>query len=128
MANDVEAERLKALARGHAEGAIAALAQVMGNPEEQGSARALAAKAILDRGFGAPERRTETKVDVTVVDQRAAHFAALQKLAMRNEQQANPATQGAALRSVTEQARIMGQPSTSQSPLIEDAEFEVVRR
>jgi hypothetical protein len=126
MANDVEAERLKALARGHAEGAIAALAEVMGNPEEQGSARALAAKAILDRGFGAPERRTETKVDVTVVDQRAAHFAALQKLAMRNEQQAT--NQGAALRSVTEQARIMGQPSTSQSPLIEDAEFEVVRR
>jgi hypothetical protein len=126
MANDVEAERLKALARGHAEGAIAALADVMGNPEEQGSARALAAKAILDRGFGAPERRTETKVDVTVVDQRAAHFAALQKLAMRNEQQAT--NQGAALRSPAEQARIMGQPSTSQSPLIEDAEFEVVRR
>jgi hypothetical protein len=80
---DNRAEEIKTLARHYGEAAIEALAQVMQDPEQKGAARAMAAKTLLDRGFGAPERRVEQKVDVHVYDERQAHLTALQKLAAK---------------------------------------------
>lgn len=87
MANggDNRAEEIKLLARDHAEMAIETLADVAKNPVAKDAARVMAAKTLLDRGFGAPERRVEQKVDVTILDQRQAHLSALQALARRKE-------------------------------------------
>lgn len=82
--HDKRAEEVKLLARDHAELAIETLAEVARNPDAKDAARVLASKVLLDRGFGAPERRVEQKVDVTVYDQRQAHLSALQRLAERN--------------------------------------------
>jgi len=96
--SDARAEEIKALARCHAELAIDTLVEVAADSDAKSAARVAAAKTLLDRGFGAPERKTETKVDVTVIDQRQAHLSALQQLAKRS------------------------------APVIEDAEFTEVRR
>lgn len=82
--HDKRAEEVKLLARDHAELAIETLAEVARDPGAKDAARVLASKVLLDRGFGAPERRVEQKVDVNIYDQRAAHLSALQKLAERN--------------------------------------------
>lgn len=82
---DARAEEIKLLARDHAELAIATLAEVCADHEEKGAARALAAKTLLDRGFGAPERRVQKQLDVTLYDARQAHLTALQTLAARNK-------------------------------------------
>jgi hypothetical protein len=74
---------LKKMARSHAEGMVRVLADVAYNGVKD-AARNTAAKELLARGFGAVTRKSEQKVDVTVVDQRAAHFSALQELAKRN--------------------------------------------
>lgn len=85
MADDNRAEEIKLLARDHAELAIATLADVARNDEAKDAARVMAAKTLLERGFGAPERRVEQKVDVNIVDQRQAHLTALQTLARKKE-------------------------------------------
>lgn len=82
-ASDKRAEQIKEYARQYAEEAIDALRDVFTDEQQKGAARAVAAKTLLERGFGAAERRIEQKVDVTVVDQRQAHFEALQRLAAR---------------------------------------------
>lgn len=82
---DNRAEEIKTLAREHAELAIATLAQVMEDHGAKDAARVMAAKITLERGFGAPERRVEQKIDVNVVDQRMAHLTALQTLARKKE-------------------------------------------
>ncbi len=89
---DARAEEIKALARDYGEVAIMTLVDVCrrtdvdsGLPVEKGAARAAAAKTLLERGFGAPDRRVEQKVDVTIYDANAAHLAALQKLAARRQ-------------------------------------------
>jgi len=74
---------LKRMARSHAEGMIRVLADVAHNGVKD-AARNVAAKALLARGFGSVTRKSEQKVDVTVQDQRAAHFNALTELAKRN--------------------------------------------
>lgn len=84
--DDARAEEIKALARDHAEDAITALADVMNDPGEKGAARVAAAKTLLERGFGAAERRVEQRVDHHIHDHRAAHLGALQKLAARQAQ------------------------------------------
>ena len=84
---DNRAEEIKALARDYAEEAILALRDVMNDGDEKGAARAAAAKTMLERGFGAPERKVEQKVEHHIFDQRQAHFGALQQLAHRNHQQ-----------------------------------------
>ena len=81
---DARAEEIKAYARDYAEEAIDALREVMNNGVEKGAARAAAAKTMLERGFGAPERKVEQKVEHTIVDQRRAHLEALQALSRRN--------------------------------------------
>lgn len=86
------AERLKRMAQSHADAALSALAEVMNNDMEKGAARALAAKTMLDRGFGAPERRVESKVDVSIIDHRQAHLEALQRLAKRQDATETPMT------------------------------------
>lgn len=128
-----QTERLKALARSHGTSAVQALNEVMIDPDQPGAARAIAAKAILDRGFGAPERRVQQNVDVTIVDQRQAHFEALQRLAARSATTpAAPGTPAAGGASVAiagpngpaaTAARLMGRP---RDPAIEDAEFEEI--
>jgi hypothetical protein len=86
MADGVEdhrADEIKLLARDHAEIAIQALADVVGNGLAKDMARVAAAKVLLERGFGAPERRVEQKHTGTleIVDARKAHFDALQRMA-----------------------------------------------
>lgn len=102
MASDDERQKeIKDYALTFAKQAIDALVDVFTDDEQKGAARAVASKTLLDRALGAPERKTETKVDVSIVDQRQAHLKALQTLASRN------------------------QPAI---PLIEDAEYEEVQK
>lgn len=84
MAEDARADELKALCRDHAEDMIQVLADVANNKDEKGAARVAAAKTLLERGLGAPERKVEKTVDVTIYDHRQAHLNALRKLADRN--------------------------------------------
>lgn len=78
---DNRAEEVKMLARDYAELAIATCVAVASNEDEKGAARVMAAKELLARGFGAPERRVEQRVDHHIYDERQAHLTALQKLA-----------------------------------------------
>lgn len=80
-ATDARDEEIKMLARDHAELAIETLADVMRDSEAKHNAKVQAADIMLKRGFGAPERRTTSEVNVNVYDQRKAHFDALQSLA-----------------------------------------------
>lgn len=102
--SDHRAEEIKLLARDHAELAIQTLAEVAGDSTLKEAARVLAAKTLLERGFGAPERRVEQKVDVRVTDVRQAHFEALKTLASRSK---------------------VGQINTN-APLIEDASYSEI--
>lgn len=74
---------MKRLARSHLELAMQTLADVAANGVKD-AARNTAAKELLARGFGGVTRKSEQKVDVTVTDQRKAHFDALQQLAALN--------------------------------------------
>lgn len=82
---DNRAEEIKALAREHAELAIATLAEVAGDEKAKDAARVKAADVLLQRGFGAPERKVEQTLDVTIYDQRQAHLTALRTLAERRK-------------------------------------------
>jgi peptidyl-tRNA hydrolase len=84
--DDKRAEEIKALARDYAEDAIETLVEVMRDGDAKAVARVSAARTLLERGFGAPERKVEQQVDVRVYDERQAHLSALQRLAAR----ANP--------------------------------------
>lgn len=79
--NDERDEEIKHLARSHAELAISTLTEVMKDDLASAVAKVQAAKAVLDRGFGQPSRKIEQKVDVRVVDARAAHLTAMQGIA-----------------------------------------------
>ena len=81
--DDDAAIALRDLARTHATAAIRALVNVMEDDEQKGAARVLASKAILERGFGAPERSTKSTLDVNVYDARTAHYEALKKHSTR---------------------------------------------
>lgn len=81
MADDARAEEIKALCRDHAEEMIAALVDVASDPDQKGAARVVAARTMLERGFGAPERKVEKTVDITLHDHRSAHLLALRNLA-----------------------------------------------
>lgn len=83
MADDARADEIKALCRDHAEDMIAALVDVATDPDQKGAARVAAAKTMLDRGFGAPERKVEKEVNVNILEHRQAHLGALRKLADR---------------------------------------------
>lgn len=87
MANggDNRAEEIKLLARDYAELAIETLAEVAGDADAKDAARVKAADVLLQRGFGAPERKVEQKVEHHIFDQRQAHLSALQKMAQRNK-------------------------------------------
>jgi hypothetical protein len=74
---------MRRMARSHAELAIQTLADVARNGVKD-AARKSAADSLLNRGFGSVVKKSEQKVDVKVTDQRAAHFAALQALALKN--------------------------------------------
>jgi hypothetical protein len=74
---------MKRMARSHLELAMKTLADVAANGVKD-AARNTAAKELLARGFGGVTRKSEQKVDVTVTDQRKAHFDALQELAAKN--------------------------------------------
>lgn len=76
-------DEIKRMARSHAELAMRTLADVARNGTKD-AARVAAANSLLARGIGMPTRKSEQKVDVTVTDQRAAHFEALRQLAARN--------------------------------------------
>lgn len=81
MGDDARHEEIKALARYHAEDMVEVLAEVANNRDAKDAARVVAAKTLLDRGFGMPERRVEQKVDVNVYDHRQAHVNVLRRLA-----------------------------------------------
>jgi len=85
MSADTRADQIKELARTHAEVAIRTLVEVAGNEKAKESARVKAADVLLQRGFGAPERTVQQNVDVTIVDQRQAHFSALQRINERRK-------------------------------------------
>ena len=66
---------LQRLAKGRTEAALRTLEQIMLDPGAPASARAAAATALLDRGWGKPTQTTETRsVDLT-----ALHLDALQQ-------------------------------------------------
>lgn len=88
MSADTRADQIKELARSHAELAITTLVEVAGDERAKESARVKAADIILQRGFGAPERTVQQNIDVNIVDQRQAHFVALQRI---NERKKLPA-------------------------------------
>lgn len=81
MADDPRADEIKALCRDHAEDMISVLAEVAGNPSAKDAARVVAARTLLERGFGAPERKVEKTVDINLHDHRQAHLSALRQLA-----------------------------------------------
>lgn len=84
MADDARADEIKALCRDWAEDMVQALVDVASDKDQKGAARVAAAKTLLERGFGAPERKVEKTVDVNVYDHRQAHLNALKKLADKN--------------------------------------------
>jgi hypothetical protein len=79
--HDARADEIKALCRDYAEEMIAVLVDVAHDPGSKGPARVLAARTMLERGFGAPDRKVEKTVDITLHDHRQAHLAALRQLA-----------------------------------------------
>lgn len=81
MADDARADEIKALCRDHAEDMISVLAEVATDPLQKGAARVVAARTLLERGFGAPERKVEKTVDINLHDHRQAHLTALRQLA-----------------------------------------------
>lgn len=83
--SDRRADEIKALARDHAELAIETLVDVMQDIDAAAAAKVKAADIILNRGFGAPERKVEQKIDVNIYDERAAHLLALQKLGQKRK-------------------------------------------
>lgn len=81
MADDARAEEIKALCRDYAEDMIIALVDVARDPDQKGAARVVAARTMLERGFGAPERKVETRTEHHIIDHRQAHLQALRQLA-----------------------------------------------
>lgn len=83
--SDARADEIKALARDHAEAMISVLTGIAQDDLEKAAPRVVAAKTILEMGFGAPARKVEKTVDVTLYDHRAASLAAFRKLALEKE-------------------------------------------
>lgn len=84
---DARADEIKALARDHAEAMIEVLTSIAGDGMEKAAPRVVAAKTILEMGFGAPSRKVEKTVDVTLHDHRSANLAAFKKLALKKERE-----------------------------------------
>jgi hypothetical protein len=104
--DDPRADEIKALARDHAEEMVAVLTSIAVDTMEKAAPRVVAAKTVLEMGFGAPARKVEKTVDVTLHDHRSANLKAFQKLAKKRE---------------AEQLLIPDQS-------VEDAEFEEVKK
>jgi hypothetical protein len=75
------ARPLDALAREHAEDAIEALANIMGNDLEKSSDRIAAAKEILNRGHGTPK---EAKIGIPLTREQAKQLAAMSDAELRS--------------------------------------------
>lgn len=102
---DARADEIKALCRDHAEAMIDVLATIATDSLEKAAPRVKAAETLLQMGFGAPARKVEKTVDVTLHDHRAASLAAFKKLALKKERE---------------------QLLIPQTPDAEDVEFEEV--
>jgi hypothetical protein len=63
-------QEIRSLARAHTETAIRTLVGVMRQPKAPASARIAAAVALLDRGWGKPDRVQENSAPITVVIKR----------------------------------------------------------
>lgn len=87
MADDQRADEIKALCRDHAEDMISVLVEIARDPGAKEAPRVKAAETILNHGFGAPSRKIEKTVDVTLHDHGAAQMAAFRKLADRRASQ-----------------------------------------
>ena len=85
--SDARAEEIKALARDHAEEMIGVLTEIATDTMEKAAPRVVAAKTVLEMGFGAPARKVEKTVDVTLHDHRAANLQAFKKLALKKERE-----------------------------------------
>lgn len=75
---------LRTAAQQYTNEALDTLVQVMRNPAETGTARAAAANAVLDRGYGKPKQEIEANVnlfDRMAHDEQLALAAALEALA-----------------------------------------------
>ena len=91
MPTDDRDTQMRELARSHMETAIATLADVMTDEEAKSAARVRASEVMLAYGFGAPSRKVEQTIDVTIMDERQAHLTALQRLAADKNKKALPA-------------------------------------
>jgi hypothetical protein len=82
---DARADEIKALCRDYAEDMIDVLTEIARDIGEKAAPRVKAAETILQMGFGAPARKVEKTVDVTLHDHRSASLAAFKKLALIQE-------------------------------------------
>lgn len=78
---DPRAEEIKALARDLAEEMLDVLRDIATDPGAKEAPRVKAAETVLQMGFGAPSRKVEKTVDVTLHDHRSAQLAVFRKLA-----------------------------------------------
>lgn len=101
--SDERAEEIKALCRDFAEEMVHTLVDIARDPGAKEAPRVKAAETVLLHGFGAPARKVEKTVDVTLHDHRSAQLATFRKLALIREK---------------EQLQI---------PYVEDAEFDEVK-
>jgi citrate lyase beta subunit len=81
MPMDDASIKLRDLARKYGERAVHTLVDIMDDEDAKPAARVQAARSVLERGFGTPERHTTTDMNVNVFDARQSHFDALKKLA-----------------------------------------------
>lgn len=77
---DKRADEIKALCREHAEDMVQVLADIANDTAAKDAPRVAAAKTLLERGFGAPERKVEKEVNHHLYDHRTAHMQALQRI------------------------------------------------
>lgn len=87
MADDARSDEIKALCRDYAEDMVEVLVSIARDPGAKEAPRVKAAETILNHGFGAPSRKIEKTVDVTLHDHSSAQLAAFRKLADRRAKQ-----------------------------------------
>lgn len=81
MPMDDLSTQMRDKARRHGDAMLGVLVEIAEDPDAKPSARVSAARSVLERGFGTPERHTTTDMNVNVFDAREAHYEALKKLA-----------------------------------------------
>jgi hypothetical protein len=111
--DDPRADEIKALCRDYAEQMVGVLVDIATDPSAKEAPRVKAAETVLLHGFGAPARKVEKTVDVTLHDHRSAQLNVFRKLADRRAK---------------EQLLIPHDPDTpDQMQDVQDAEFEEIR-